>query len=318
MIRRLFAVAIACAVVASPAAASRLLVVSKEKKALEVYDGTEYKLLFALDLPGQPHEVATSHDGRYAYVADYEGFQNTVSVIDLKSRERIADVNVAPSYKPHGLAVSKDDAHLYVTCEASRAVVEMDLTTRKVKRTFKLRDDSVHLLALSTEGKRVFATSQANGTVSYIDLATGELERTVFSGRGCEGIAATPDGRELWAVNRTVQTLSVINLETNKRELTVSCVGNPLRLHFTPDASEVLVSCAMQNGIAVFDRAQRKEITRIAVGQFPIVIEVTPDGKRYFVTNGHAASVSVIDAASRKEVTTIPVGGDPEGLVYVE
>jgi len=298
------------------AAKSRLLVVSKGEAALQAYDTETYEPLFSVKLPGDPHEVVASPDGRMAYVADFEGLDNTISIIDLERGERVGFVNPKPSYKPHGLAINRDGSRLYVTCEASKAVVEVDPAAREVKRVLKLRDDNVHLAVLSPDEKWLYATSQANGTVSFIDLTKGELVRTVLSGPACEGLAITPDGKELWAVNRRVQTLSVINVATHKREITISAIGNPIRIHFTKDASLALVSCALRNEIAVFDRVKRQEIERIAVGEFPVGIELSPDEKRWFVTNGRGGSVSVIDAETRKQVKTFPVGEDPEGIFW--
>jgi YVTN family beta-propeller protein len=319
MTSRSIVAAAACTLLASAVTASpRILVVSRGEAALKVFDADTYEPLFLVKVPGEPHDVAASPDGRFAYVADYSGLDNTVSIIDLEKQERAASVNVKPSYKPHGLAVTRDGSRLYVTCEASRAVVELDLAARAVKRTFALRDYGVHILTLSPDEKWLYATSQMNGTVSFVDVATGQLDRTVLSGQGCEGIAVTPDGSEIWAINRLLQTIAVIKSDAHKREATISAVGNPIRIRFTADGSTAIVSCALKNELALFDREKREETGRVLVGDFPLVIEISPDGKRWFVTNEHSGNVSVVDAASRQQVKTFPVGANPEGIVYVK
>jgi YVTN family beta-propeller protein len=319
MTHRALISAAACVLFASSAAASpRILVVSRGEAALKAFDAGTYEPLFSVKLLGEPHEVAASPDGRFAYVADYTGLDNTVSIIDLEKQERVASTNMKPSYKPHGLAVSRDGSRLYVTCEASRALVEMDLETHAIKRKFDLRDYGVHMLTLSPDEKWIYATSQLNGTVSFVNVATGELDRTVFSGQGCEGIAVTPDGSEIWAVNRLLQTIAVIKSDDTRREMTMSAVGNPIRIKFTPDGNTAIVSCALKNELALFDREKREETGRVLVGNFPLVIETSPDGKRWFVTNERGGTVSVVDAATRKEVKAFPVGDTVEGIVYVK
>jgi len=311
--------AAACCLFASAAAASpRILVVSRSEGALQAFDARTYQPLFSVKVPGEPHQVVLSPDGRFAYTTDYPGLDNTVSIIDLEKHERVAFVNMKPSYKPHGLAINKDGSHLYVTCEASRAVVDLNLETRKIARTFKLRDDGVHLLALSPDQKWVYATSQWNGTVSFINVASGELVRTVLSGNGCEGLAVTPDGSEIWAVNRLVQNIAVINTAEHKRDAVIPAVGNPLRVRFTADGSTAIVTCALTNQLALFDHEKREETGRVLVGNFPIEVEISPDGKLWYVTNGNASTVSVVDAATHEQVTTFPVGQAPEGIVYVK
>ncbi len=310
--------AVACSVVASVAAASpRILVVCRGDATLKAFDATSYQPLFSVKLLGEPHEVAVSPDGRFAYTADYLGLDNTVSIIDLEKQQRVADVNVKPSYKPHGFGINRDGTRLYVTCEASRAVVELDPAAREVRRTFAMRDYGAHMLALSPDEKWIYASSLIAGTVSFINLETGKLDRTVMSGQGCEGIAAAPDGSEIWSVNRLSQTISVIKFNATRRDTTMSAEGNPIRIRFTRDGSTAIVTCALTNQLALFDREQRKETGRVLVGDFPIVVEISPDGKRWFVTNNHAGSVSVVDAATREQVSTFPVGESPEGIVYI-
>lgn len=319
-IARSTALAIGACLFLAPAAwaSPRILVVSTGEARLKVFDGATYELLYSVKVPGKPHEVAVSRDGRLAFVADYEGLDNSVSIIDLEKRERVTGVNLKPSYRPHGMAVTRNNQSLFVTCEASRAVLELDIASHKVTRTISLRDDGVHMLILSPDEKWLYATSPVAGTVSIVDVAAGKLERTVLSGSGCEGIAITPDGKEIWSVNRVLQTIAVIQTAANKKEMTMPAVGNPIRIHFTGDASLALVSCGLSNDIAVFDRAARKEVGRVAVGEFPLGIEITPDGKRWLVTNHRSASVSVIDAASRTQTESFAVGLDPEGILYLE
>ncbi|MDH4037785.1 MAG: YncE family protein [Candidatus Krumholzibacteria bacterium] len=310
--------AVACSLLASAAAAApRILVVCRGDATLKAFDATSYQPLFSVKLPGEPHEVAVSPDGRFAYTADYLGLDNTVSIIDLEKQQRVADVNVKPSYKPHGFGITRDGTRLYVTCEASRAVVELDPAARSVRRTFAMRDYGAHLLTLSPDEKWIYASSIIAGTVSFINLETGELDRTVMSGQGCEGIAAAPDGSEIWSVNRLSQTISVIKFNATRRDTTMSAVGNPIRIRFTHDGSTAIVTCALTNQLALFDREQRKETGRVVVGDFPLVVEISPDGKRWFVTNNHAGSVSVVDAATREQVSTFPAGESPEGIVYI-
>jgi YVTN family beta-propeller protein len=298
-------------------AAPRLLVLSRDEQALKVYDAGSFELLFSVTLPGDPHEVATSHDGRYAYVGDYEGLDNTVSVIDLQKQERIKGIKMEPSYKPHDSIATADDSRLYVTCEANRVIVEIDLKTLAPTRRFQLRDDGVHILTLSPDEKHIFATSQVNGTVSVVDRATGELDRTIFSGPGAEGIDVTPDGSEMWVVNRRVQTLSVIDTKEWKRQTTMSCVGNPLRIKIFPQGDRAVVTCALSNDVAIIDLPNRAELKRINVGNFPVGVDMNPDGSQVYVTNARESTVSVIDASSDKVIRTFNVGGNPEGILYV-
>ncbi|MBT8395822.1 MAG: hypothetical protein KJN92_02595, partial [Gemmatimonadetes bacterium] len=84
-----------------------LLVVNKSSKTLSVVDpetGTEVKVI---ETGFAPHEVAVSHDGRFAYVTDYgTGGQpgNTVTVVDLEAMAVSGTISLAPHTRPHGVA----------------------------------------------------------------------------------------------------------------------------------------------------------------------------------------------------------------------
>src|SRR5262245_46887243 len=185
---------------AAPAvAASRILVVSRDDKALKSYDATTYEQQFSIKLPGEPHEVAVSPDGRLAFSSDFEGRDNTLSIIDLEQQSRVG-IKLDPYFKPHALAVTRDGSKVYVTCEASRVVVEFDVAAQKVTRNFKLTVDSAHNLTLSPDDKWLLVTSQWDNNVTIIDLGSGETRKMLSTGKGAEGVAVTPDGKDAWVV----------------------------------------------------------------------------------------------------------------------
>jgi YVTN family beta-propeller protein len=318
MLRVITTVLVLILAAAPSLAGSRVFVVSKEKRALEVYDAQSGALQFAVVAPGEPHEVVLSHDGRLAYVADFEGRNNTLSVVDVEKRAIVQSIDMTPSYRPHGMALSRDGSKLYVTCEASKAVCEVDLHANQVARTFNVTEHTVHWLALSPDNKTVFASSRLGGNVSVIDLTTGERQRSVLSGKGCEGIAVSPDGSELWAANRRGQSVAVIDVAQFKRVETISCVGNPIRVYFTPDGGAVLATCAVAGRLTVFDRARRVETGRIPVGDSPIGLAFEKSGAHAYVTNALGNEVAVVDMNSRAVVRRFPVGADPEGIALLE
>ena len=304
--------------VGSAAASPRLLVVSKEKKTLESYDVADYKLQFSVPIPGDPHEVVAAPDGRFAYVGDFSGIPNTISVIDLNEPGTPAAINLGSFFKPHGMAITKDGTKLYATCEASRCVVEIDLTTRKVIRSFKLDIMQSHMLALTPDEKLLLVTSQWDGNVMIVDIEKGILERTFATGKGAEGVVVSPDGKEAWVVNRTVQSLAIIDIPGRKRVHKMSCEFNPIRAAMTPDGSLVIVTSAMSDELALIDREKREIVGRIKTGDFPLGLAVSQDGTRVYVTNMESANVAVVDLRKRETIHRFDVGGQPEGIALVE
>ncbi len=318
MIRVMICVLALVVSASSSLAASRILVASRGEKAVKCYDGASYELKFSVAVPGDPHDVVVSADGRSAYTADFEGLDNTVSFIDLETGTRASSIKMTPQYKPHGMVLTRDGKTLYVTCEATKAVVEIDVPTQAVTRTIKLNVDNGHLIAMSPDEHWLFVTSQWDNNVSIIDRAKGTVFKTIATGKGAEGVTATPDGKELWVVNRTWQTLAIIDLETMKKITTMSCEHNPIRAIATPDNKSIIVSSAISDEVAIVDRTKRAVVDRIKVGDFPVGLALTKDGSRLYVTNMNSGNVSVIDLPARKVVHTFAVGAQPEGIAIIE
>ncbi len=315
---RWLTVAVAVGLFGAPALASpRLLVVSKKSHSLQAFDAVSYAKQFEIDVSGEPHVVVTSADGKFAYVADFGGTTNLLSIIDLDQKLVTGTVSFKPSLRAHGLAVTRDGSRLFATCEASRAVAEVDLPGRKVARKFKLNFDNCHLLALSPDETTLFVTSAFDGNVTMFNTTTGEVTYALKTGKGAEGVDVSPDGRQLWVVNRTYQNISVIDIPTHHVVENVLCEGSPMRVELSPDGKTAAVTCSSSGDLVFIDTATRKEAARIPAGIYPSEIVFDQDGSRCFVTDARTAEVIVVDRAARKVLQRFSVGPDPEGIAFV-
>lgn len=316
MFRALFAAFLAISVAIPAHAAGRLFVVSKAKKALQVFDADTGKLEFEVPGPGEPHEVVVSSDGRFAYLGDAKGFKNTLSVVDLDKHAVVEELDIKPHMRPHGMALTHDGKKLYVTSAPTRAVVEFDTAPLRMARVFKFSFDSVDNLRLSPDESLIFASSSFDGNIAVLDMKKGEYERAIISGSTPEGLGISPDGAEVWVANRVSQTIAVIDVKQRRRVKEIPCVGNPMNVYFTPAGDKVIVTLAVADRLGVFDRAKRAELTRFEVGDFPVELAFGETDGPVFVTCATANDVAVVDLKAQKVLRRIPVGGDPEGIVY--
>src|SRR5688572_15963958 len=55
-----------------------------------------------------PHEVVVTPDGKKAFVSNYEGPGDTISVVDVPARKELLRIPLGEHRAPHGLAVSRD------------------------------------------------------------------------------------------------------------------------------------------------------------------------------------------------------------------
>jgi YVTN family beta-propeller protein len=101
----------------------------------------------------------------------------------------------AVSCSPTWAQPSPDGARVYVACNKSNDVVEVDAATWTLRRRIPA-GDGVYNLAVTPDGRLLVATNKRGNSVSVIDLPTGrELGRIPTRRRVVHGIAITADGR---------------------------------------------------------------------------------------------------------------------------
>jgi len=295
-----------------------LLIADRDENMLYLVNAETLDLVGRIKTGKQPQVIVVSPDGQTAYVSNHNDSKNTIMLVDLVDLVKIKDITPTPYYKPHDMAITADGKRLFVTCEANRVVVEMNLATDKVTRAFKTKEKLTHMLALAPDEQTLYTTNAANGNVCIIDVVTGDLKKLLPSGPGCEAIAISPDGSEVWAGNRRADTITIIDTQTRKVKEKIDCLGYPLRIKFTPDGKRVLVTCPAANRVTVFDSKSHEEITTVATKPVPVGIDITPDGKRAFTANNGEPSITVIDLVTMEPLESFPIGKYPFAVKYVE
>ncbi len=294
--------------------ATILLIGNKSDDTLSFVDTRTLQILGTAITGRGPHEVVVAPDGRRAYVANYEGPGDSLSVVDVAAMEEQRRIAIDPYRGPHGLAFSSDGRMLYVTCERSQAVIELDVSTEKITRAFHTHQDITHMLVLTPDNKKLYTANIRSGTATAIDLLTGMVVAQISTGAGCEGIDVTPVGGHVWTTNRAADTLSVIDTTDDSVIATLACPGFPIRVKFTPEGDLALVSCATANQVAVWDVDAQEEVRRIDIGNAPIGVLIEPGGFRAFVANTEADTVSVLDLENLAVVGEIHAGREPDGM----
>jgi YVTN family beta-propeller protein len=270
-----------------------------------------------------------SPDGGTAYVSNYGLFAifregepprrepgNTLTVLDL-ARRTVRDTFDLGEYRmPHGIEVSRDGSRLWVTCEGSGAVVEVDAKSGAVREAWKTGQEVSHMVVATADERKLYVANIGSGSVTVITRASGEV-RTLETGAGAEGIAVSPDGREVWVGNRADHTLAIVEVATDSIVARFESGGTmPIRVRFTPDGREVWVSNARSNSVTVFDAATRRLLATVAVGAVPVGIEMSPDGRRAYVACTNDNQVKIIDVKRRKVAKSFSTGNEPDGMAW--
>ncbi len=213
---------------------------------------------------------------------------------------------------PAGLAFSADGTRLYVCGNLSNTLLEIDLASGDVLRTFAvgvapfevvLAGENAFVSNLGgrrpgpddltgAAGKGTFVRvdplrhTSLEGSVSVINLSSGDV-REVIVGRHASAMAVSPDGKHVVCANSGDDSLAILDAATGDLLETVWAKRTPAELY-----------SAMPNGLA-FD----------------------PSGERLYVTNGAQNAVAVIewdpeDRGETRVVGLIPVGWFPGAVAF--
>ncbi|MEP6765625.1 MAG: hypothetical protein ABJB66_15020 [Gemmatimonadaceae bacterium] len=279
-----------------------------------------------------PHEVAISHDGKWAAVSIYGGRASTgqsLFVIDIADPSKTRTIELgAGNQRPHGVQFTPDDRTLLVTGERAQRVLFVDFTTGQIDSSLVTGQATTHMVALTKDGRSAFTTNISAMTVSAIDVPNRKVRATFQVGKRIEGLAVTPDGREVWVGGNDSQSVFVLNGQTGVIEHTLTGFGMAYRVGITPDGKTAVISDPGAERIHLFDVATHTSKGVIDVpkmdgangaasqGSSPQGITISRDGKTAFVTLKAAAKVAVVDIASAKIVSTLPVGAGSDGVGF--
>ncbi|HEX8495533.1 MAG TPA: YncE family protein [Pyrinomonadaceae bacterium] len=133
---------------------------------------------------------------------------------------KIGDVSCSPTWAQPSI----DGAFIYVACNKSSEIVEVDAQTWKVRRRLAARP-GVYNLAM-TKDNRLIATNKRDQSVTIHDLKTGnELARLPTKRKVLHGVVVSPDNRYAFVsvegIGSEPGTVEIIDLEALKTVATV-------------------------------------------------------------------------------------------------
>jgi YVTN family beta-propeller protein len=300
-----------------------LLVVNKAGQTLSIVDPEAGRELAAVPVGGKTgHEVAVSPDGRTAWVPVYGdsgvGQPGTdgksVSVIDLKSRARIADVDLHVPSRPHAALFGPRDGRLYVTAELTRSIVVIDPATRRVVDSIPTGAAESHMLALSDDGKRAYTSNVGEGTVSAIDLATKKVLAVIPVAKTVQRIAISSDGRWVFTADQTKPQLAVIDTRTNTVASRVPLPSLGFGLTPTHDGRSLLIAHPFSGSVSILSLQSMKIAQVVRVPADPQEIVVDPYDRFAYVSCDVSKKVAVLDLSSARVEKLIEVGAGADGL----
>jgi DNA-binding beta-propeller fold protein YncE len=272
-----------------------------------------------------PHEVAISHDGRWAVVAEYgdrNGVGKSLLVVDITSGAMARRIELAELPRPHGVAFLPGDRELVVTSEVNGVLGVVDFASGRVTATIETGGSASHMVAMTPDG-RVAATSNIrSGSVSVFDLATRSRRGVYEVGTPVEGIALTPDGREAWLGANTAKQVIVVDVTTGQVAARIAGFGFAYRLAITADGRTAVVTDPGAEAVHLVDVATRSIRVTLPIGAVngqpasPQGVTLLPDGRTAAITLKGAQQVILVDLATARVVQTFATQGGSDGIGF--
>ena len=306
------------------------------ENALLIIDPVARKVVARVPLSGQPHNIAVSPDGKYAYTSnairgtDVKNFPGTasgeplppdsISVVDLETKKEVRVVKLGAGANPHGIWYTA--GKVYYTAEGSKTVGRYDPKQDIVDWIGGVGQNRVHELVVTHDGTKIFTANIGSDNVAMlaswdksIDVLTAgdnppPWNVTIIpTGHGAEGIDISPDEKEVWVLNGEDSSISVIDVASRKVTHTVELkTDGPLRITLTPDGKYALVPSGTAE-LLVVDTQSRAVIKRIpSVGTRSHGVVVSPDSRFAYVAAQGEAEIAVVDLETFTVTARIPTG----------
>jgi len=310
---------------AGAAAAERptLFVANKFGNTLSKIDLETGEEVLRLDSCTNPHELATSPDGRHVALACYGG--TTVDLFLTSTLERVTSIDLGENARPHGI-VWMDDGTLYATAEGKQEIarIKRPLVSDYAITFFRTDKQGSHMVAVAPDQRTAWTTDLGSRTVTRLDLAGTAAPISVTVGEEPEGIALTPDGRTLWVSARGSNQAFALDPETMEVRSTVETGRFPLRLAIRPQGDVAVTSDLQDGGLSVIDLATSKVIRSIAVSspeeaqeRFQVTILWSDDGSKIYVAETASDTVAEVEYASGTVLRRLKVGDGGDGMAIL-
>jgi YVTN family beta-propeller protein len=299
-----------------------LLVANKGDQAVSIVDpasGREIGTVAESGITG--HEVAASPDGRTAWVPIYGNSGvgspgtdgQTLDVIDLAARKRVATIDFPVPARPH-CAVFGPDGKLYVSNELTNSITVIDPKSLKIVGSLPTGQPESHMLAITKDGKRAYTSNVHAGTVSAIDLEAKRVLAVIPVSKVAQRIALSPDDRHAFTADQVSPRLAVI--DTNTVESWIPLPGIAYGTHATPDGHWLIIALININKVGVIDLSSMKLVRTVDVPRAPQEVLVRPDGRVAYISCDVSRKVAELNLATWTVDRLIEVGKGADGLAW--
>jgi YVTN family beta-propeller protein len=157
----------------------------------------------SLALSTHSSPIAITSDDKFVWVVNREN--DSVSVLKVQNDTNTKEKEITVGDEPRCVALTPDDAKVYVTNTVDGTVSVINANTRHVIKTIKVGTEPVGC-ALTPDGTRLYVANQSSDSVSVINTENDKVVYTTKDvGPKPRGIAITEDGKKVYVTQFLAQ-----------------------------------------------------------------------------------------------------------------
>ena len=272
------------------------------------------------------HEVATSVDGKLAFVPIYgdstPGKPGTdgdeVTVIDLSLRRVVHRIRFNHGVRPHCIVMNRHDGLLYVTMEVDQSVSIIDPRTFTIVGTIPTGQAQSHMLAISPDGHFAYTANIAAGSVSVLDLRSRKLIAVIPVARTVQRISVSADGRYVFTADQAEPRLAVIDAATHAVQQWIQLPALGYGSASTLSGRWLIVTLPDASLLAIINTESMRVARTIPVPKEPHEVLIAPDNRAAYVACTAAQIVLQLDLESWQIAKSIKVGTLSDGIGWAQ
>ena len=307
------------------APAGVLLAVNEGESTLGIIDPRSARQIAKVAEGGVAgHEVASSFDGKLAYVPIYGNSSlgepgtdgRDLVAIDIAARKVVGRLDFGHGVRPHAAIMNPHDGMLYVTTELDRTVTVIDPKGLKVVGTIPTGQGQSHMLVLTRDGRLGYTANAEPGTVSVLDIPARKLIAVIPVSAKLQRISISIDDGMVFTADQVSPRLAVIDTSTRQLKTWITLPAPGYGTTPTPDGRWLLVAMQSLSQVAVIDLKAMQVVRTIDLPKSPHEILMAPDGRTAYVSCSASGMVAAIRIADWAVTNLIKAGDHVDGLTW--
>ncbi|MBD0362711.1 MAG: YncE family protein, partial [Coleofasciculus sp. C3-bin4] len=239
---------------------------------------------------GAPVETSFSHDGKYAWVSNYQmygpGFNNPGSD------------QCSPSQKT-------DKSFLY----------RINTETLKIEKVIQVGSVPKYV-ATAPDNRLVLVSNWCSWDLSVVDTEKNRETKRIPLGRYPRGIVVDATSDKAYVAVMGSEDIAKVDLEDFSVAWLKNIGHSPRHLNLDPSGEYLYTTLNGEGKIAKIDLSTGKVLKKVVTGNAPRSMVISDDGQQLYVVNYNSNTVSKVRTSDMKVLQTVNVGASPIGITY--